>query len=148
MPQVTCSRDLQAVGKLQLLSLDDSILDGIHAKDLSACTGLRTLECGTSRVGATDESQHIDVAGAAEPAVFPETFPALQHLTQLYLWCHGVTSQFDFQMFTNLTALEELDVLRDAVEVVVCNSLTCLRRLQHLSICSTNPMSLLMLDVR
>lgn len=133
-----CAQDLAAAGVLQVLDLHHSFVDGIDAIGLSACTRLRELTCSGSQIGATNATQHIDVTPGAV-TILPQTFPALQHLTLLeFNLASQITGRFSFSFLLNLTALQGLyvdcGVTGPKVEVILCDSLTCLRKLQSLRV--------------
>lgn len=71
--------------------------------------------------------------------ILPQTFPALHHMTVLDFELRSqTTGHFSLNLFSTLTALEELWVncMVDGpgVEVVLCDTLTCLRKLQCLQV--------------
>lgn len=114
------------------------LLSGIHAKGLSTCTILRELMCAGGEIRATGAIQCIDIRPDAVIA-FPQTIPALHHMTLLELELHSeVTGRFSLRLYSTLTALEQLCVncmVNDPEgKVVLCDSLTCLRKLQFLQV--------------
>ena len=146
---VTCPQGLDDVGALQSLDLEGSILEGIHANGLSACTGMKEFHHADSHLGAADQSQLTKIQ-AGSPTALPARFPALQHWSTLALVVSSqVTGRFSFTLLSTLTTLQELrfECRSEKLQVVLGENLTCLRNLYRLEIL-LGPPSLLILNTR